>query len=108
MHLFTQYYIAGKLYPLKFNIYNSIISSLMMKKKAKEYVHTVTRLGTVTIPIPIRRKYGISKGSKVRFVETDEGIQLVPLTSIKSLFGVDSEKEGTIQGMIREILNERK
>jgi AbrB family looped-hinge helix DNA binding protein len=77
-------------------------------KKAKEYVHTVTRLGTVTIPIPIRRKYGIGKGSKVRFVETDGGIQLVPLMSIKNLFGVDREKEGTINTMIREILNERK
>lgn len=79
-----------------------------MIKKAREYVHTVTRLGTVTIPIPIRRKYGIAKGSKVRFVETDEGIQLVPLTSIKNLFGADRESEGVIQGMIREILNERK
>lgn len=79
-----------------------------MIKKVKEYVHTVTRLGTVTIPIPIRRKYGIAKGSKVRFVETDEGIQLVPLTSIKNLFGTDKEREGAIHGMIKEILNERK
>ncbi len=92
---------------LKFNIYNSVISC-SMAKKAKEYVHTVTRLGTVTIPIPIRRKYGISKGSKVRFVETDEGIQLVPLVSIKNLFGADKEKESVIQSMVREILGERK
>ena len=79
-----------------------------MVKKQKEYVHTVTRLGTVTIPIPIRRKYGIAKGSKVRFVETDEDIRLIPLTSIKNLFGVDKEREAVIQGMIKDILNERK
>jgi len=79
-----------------------------MAKKSKEYIHTVTRLGTVTIPIPIRRKYGIAKGSKVMFVETDDVIQLVPLTSIKNLFGADSEKDSVIHGMIREILNERK
>jgi AbrB family looped-hinge helix DNA binding protein len=79
-----------------------------MAKKGKEYIHTVTRLGTVTIPISIRRKYGIAKGSKVMFVETDDVIQLVPLTSIKNLFGADKEREGIIQGMIREILNERK
>jgi AbrB family looped-hinge helix DNA binding protein len=79
-----------------------------MAKKSKEYIHTVTRLGTVTIPIPIRRKYGIAKGSKVMFVETDDIIQLVPLTSVKSLFGADSQKEGVIHSMIREILNERK
>jgi len=79
-----------------------------MVKKSKEYIHTVTRLGTVTIPIPIRRKYGITKGSKVMFVETDDVIQLVPLTSIKNLFGADREKESVIHGIIREILNERK
>ena len=79
-----------------------------MAKKSKEYVHTVTRLGTVTIPIHIRRKYNIAKGSKVMFVETDDVIQLVPLTSIKNLFGADSEKESVVHGMIREILNERK
>jgi AbrB family looped-hinge helix DNA binding protein len=79
-----------------------------MAKKSKEYIHTVTRLGTVTIPIPIRRKYGIAKGSKVMFVETDDVIQLVPLTSIKNLFGADNEKESVIHSMIRKILNERK
>lgn len=92
---------------LKFNIYSSIIF-VAVRQKGREYVHTVTRLGTVTIPIPIRRKYGIAKGSKVMFVESDEGIQLVPLTSIKSLFGADSDKEGIVHSMIREILNERK
>ncbi|MFQ5920448.1 MAG: AbrB/MazE/SpoVT family DNA-binding domain-containing protein [Nitrososphaerales archaeon] len=79
-----------------------------MAKKAKEYVHTVTRLGTVTIPVPIRRKYGITKGSKVKFVETDEGVQLVPLTSVKNLFGTDKGEENVIQATIREILSERK
>lgn len=78
-------------------------------KKAREYVHTVTRLGTVTIPIPIRRRYGIAKGSKVKFVETDEGVQLLPLTSVKNLFGVDrGGKEAAVHAMIREILSERK
>jgi len=80
----------------------------MKEKKAKEYVHTVTRLGTVSIPIPLRRKYNITKGSKVRFVETDEGIQLIPLISLKSLFGADKNKESSVQDMMKKILDERK
>ncbi len=76
--------------------------------KPKEYVHTVTRLGTVTIPIPIRRKYNISKGSKVKFVETEEGIQLIPLTSVRDLFGMDREHESAVQAIIRDILEGRK
>ncbi len=79
----------------------------MVKKKSKEYVHTVTRLGTVSIPIPLRRKYSITKGSKVRFVDTDDGMQLIPLISLKSLFGIDREKAGLMHSVIREILAER-
>ena len=79
----------------------------MAKKKSKEYIHTVTRLGTVSIPIPLRRKYSITKGSKIRFVDTADGIRLIPLVSLKSLFGVDREKANLVHEMIREILDER-
>ncbi len=63
---------------------------------------------SLDLTIPIRRKYGISKGSKVMFVEMDKGIQLVPLVMIINLFGIDGEKENIVQSMIREILDERK
>jgi bifunctional DNA-binding transcriptional regulator/antitoxin component of YhaV-PrlF toxin-antitoxin module len=79
----------------------------MAKKKSKEYIHTVTRLGTVSIPIPLRRKYSITKGSKIRFVDTADGIRLIPLVSLKSLFGMDMEKANLVHEMIREILDER-
>jgi AbrB family looped-hinge helix DNA binding protein len=76
--------------------------------KPREYIHTVTRLGTVTIPIPIRRKYNISKGSRVKFVETEEGVRLIPLTSMRDLFGIDREHESAVQAIIREVLEGRK
>ncbi len=79
----------------------------MAKKKSKEYIHTVTRLGTVSIPIPLRRKYSITKGSKIRFVDTADGIRLIPLVSLKSLFGVDGEKANLVCDLIKEILDER-
>lgn len=80
----------------------------MAKHERKEYVHTVTRLGTITIPIPIRRKYGIGRGSRMKFVETAEGIQLIPLVSVRSLFGMDRERSAEIHAMAKEILRERK
>jgi AbrB family looped-hinge helix DNA binding protein len=79
----------------------------MVKEKGKEYIHTVTRLGTVSIPIPMRRKYNITKGSKVKFVDIDDGIQLIPLVSLKSFFGSEREKAHSVQVAIREILDER-
>lgn len=78
-----------------------------MVKKKKEHIHTVTRLGTVSIPVPLRRKYNITKGSKIRFVDTANGIQLIPLLSLKSLFGSNRDKANVIHNMIREILDER-
>jgi bifunctional DNA-binding transcriptional regulator/antitoxin component of YhaV-PrlF toxin-antitoxin module len=79
----------------------------MVRKKSDEYIHTVTRLGTVSIPIPLRRKYSIGKGTKVRFVDAADGIRLIPLISLKSLFGMDKEKAGSLHVIIREILDER-
>lgn len=79
----------------------------MVRKKRNEYIHTVTRLGTVSIPIPLRRKYSIAKGTKVRFVDTADGIRLIPLISLKSLFGMDKEKASLVYAIIREILDER-
>ncbi|MEM3088702.1 MAG: AbrB/MazE/SpoVT family DNA-binding domain-containing protein, partial [Candidatus Bathyarchaeia archaeon] len=53
--------------------------------------YTVTSKGTVTIPAEVRRKYGIRKGSKVEFIETEEGILIVPIPRFEELFGVDRE-----------------
>jgi AbrB family looped-hinge helix DNA binding protein len=46
-------------------------------------VSTVTSKSTVTIPSRIRRKYGLRQGSKVEFVEIEEGIFLVPLKTLR-------------------------
>jgi AbrB family looped-hinge helix DNA binding protein len=44
----------------------------------KNLSHTVTEKGTVTSPAEIRKKYNLGKGSRVEFVETDEGILSPP------------------------------
>jgi AbrB family looped-hinge helix DNA binding protein len=72
----------------------------------REYIHTVTKLGTITIPVPLRRKYGISKGSKLKIVDTDDGIKLIPIITIKNMFGVDKEKESIIKELLEDMLKD--
>ncbi len=69
--------------------------------------YTVTEKGTVTIPAEIRRKYGLRKGSRVKFVETEEGVLLVPIISLRNLFGVDRDKRELVHQMLKELQEER-
>lgn len=39
---------------------------------------TVQKRGQVTIPVSLRRKYGISEGSIVAILETEDGILISP------------------------------
>lgn len=70
--------------------------------------YTITEKGTVTIPAEIRRKYGLKKGSIVEFVETDEGILLVPVVNFEELFGVDKASKEKVYQIIKELHEERR
>lgn len=48
-------------------------------------IGTIGRQSKLTIPSKIRKKYGLRFGGKIEFVETSEGIILVPLISLKEL-----------------------
>jgi AbrB family looped-hinge helix DNA binding protein len=70
--------------------------------------YTITAKGTVTIPAEIRRKYKLKKGSRVKFVETEEGILLVPIVPLEELFGIDKDAKEMVFEMVRELQEERK
>jgi AbrB family looped-hinge helix DNA binding protein len=70
--------------------------------------HTITEKGTVTIPANIRKKYGLEKGSRVEFVETSEGILLVPVIPFEKLFGADKAVKEKVYQLIRELQEERR
>jgi AbrB family looped-hinge helix DNA binding protein len=70
--------------------------------------YTVTEKGTVTIPAEIRKKYGLKKGSVVEFIETDEGILLIPVVPFEELFGIDKARKEEIYQIIRELQEERR
>jgi len=74
----------------------------------KNLSYTVTEKGTVTIPAEIRKKHNIRKGSRVDFVETDEGILLVPTVPLENLFGADKAIKETVYEMIKELQEERR
>ena len=83
-----------------------ILSSNMYGDCHQSY--TITEKGTVTIPAEIREKYRLGKGSRVEFVETDEGVLLVPVIPLEDLFGADKNAKETVHQMIRELQEERR
>lgn len=62
---------------------------------------TVSEKGQVAIPVSIRRKYGIQKGTKLRLVEEENGIKLLPPVDLTKLCG--TWKELDLEEMASEI-----
>ena len=52
----------------------------------------VTRKGQVTVPIELRRKYGIEEGMKIIFEDSTSGIILKVVPRFQDLIGVDAGK----------------
>ena len=50
----------------------------------------VTRKGQVTLPIALRRKYGIEEGMKMVVEDSDSGIILKVVPRIEDLVGADA------------------
>jgi len=70
--------------------------------------YTITSKGTVTIPSKVRKKYNLKSGSKVQFVETDEGVLLIPVVPFEQMFGADKERKELVYQIIRELEEERR
>lgn len=70
--------------------------------------YTITEKGTVSIPSHMRRKHGLQKGAKVEFMDTEEGILMVPIVPLEALFGADKSRKKLVRDMIREIHEERR
>jgi len=50
----------------------------------------VTRKGQTTIPIELRRKYKVEEGSRMRVLDTGDGILLKPKFSFFDMMGADA------------------
>ncbi|MBA4311787.1 MAG: hypothetical protein C0417_04060 [Chlorobiaceae bacterium] len=74
------------------------------------YNNKMTTRGRITIPLQIRKKYGIKGGTRVKFIP-DEGhrrIFLVPMTRkyFRSLAGVLKPKRGE-ESMLESLVEEK-
>lgn len=67
---------------------------------------TVTSKSMVTIPVRIRRKYGIKDGDKVKFVDSNGSIVLIPLKSLEELRGADLKRRKLVVQGIKELERE--
>ncbi len=62
----------------------------------------------ITIPAKIREKYGFKQGSKLEFVDTDEGILLIPVKNLRELRGSFKSHEKVMRQAIRELEREHR
>jgi AbrB family looped-hinge helix DNA binding protein len=53
----------------------------------------VTRKGQITVPIALRRKYGIKQGMKITVQDSGEGIVLKVVPRFEDLIGIDAGKK---------------
>ena len=51
-------------------------------------VATVTSKGQVTLPASIRKRLGIREGSRIVFLEDDEGVRVLPEEALERMFAV--------------------
>jgi len=63
---------------------------------------TVTRKGQVTIPAPLRKKYGIKEGMKIEVLDAEPGLVLRPIPRMEDLAGVDAGKY-TYEEMVEKL-----
>ncbi|MGA2680179.1 MAG: AbrB/MazE/SpoVT family DNA-binding domain-containing protein [Candidatus Bathyarchaeia archaeon] len=56
------------------------------------YEVLVTRKGQITVPIALRRKYGIKQGMKMIVQDSGEGIVLQVIPRFEDLIGIDAGK----------------
>jgi AbrB family looped-hinge helix DNA binding protein len=52
----------------------------------------VTRKGQITVPVALRRKYGIKQGMKISVQDSGSGIVLQVVPRIEDLVGIDAGK----------------
>jgi len=69
---------------------------------------TVTSKSMINIPAKIRHKYGLKEGARIIFLESEDGITLIPVPSISVLFGIDKERKDILLEAVRELKEEHR
>ncbi|MGI0091559.1 MAG: AbrB/MazE/SpoVT family DNA-binding domain-containing protein [Nitrososphaerales archaeon] len=69
----------------------------------------VTSKSMVNIPAKIRKKYSIKEGTKIVFIENENGmLELIPVPPLLELFGIDRDKKDILVASVKELENEHR
>lgn len=70
----------------------------------------ITSSGRLTIPITLRKKYNLKKGTKIVFIERGEGVMIQTLDKnyFTNLSGALGEKSTMLKSLVKDKLIERK
>ncbi|MDG7013438.1 MAG: AbrB/MazE/SpoVT family DNA-binding domain-containing protein [Nitrososphaerota archaeon] len=69
---------------------------------------TVTSKSMVNIPASIRKKYGIHKGDKLAFVETEHGLTVIRIPPLSEVYGSGVHERHKIIQAIHELETEHR
>jgi AbrB family looped-hinge helix DNA binding protein len=76
-------------------------------------ISTVTSKGQVTIPVSIRRKYGLHANDRVDFITEGDRIIIIPVKTLRDFRGAvigsgdpDGERKAAKEGVGRRIIEE--
>lgn len=67
------------------------------------HIAKVTSKRMITIPAKIMRKYNIKEGMRIKFVEREDGILMIPVPDFEDLWGIDRKYASAIVSAIREL-----
>jgi len=73
----------------------------------------VTTNGRITLPAPLRIKYGFTPGRRVRFEVTDDEIRIIPLVTKEEIqanigfLGTTSQRPGKKGKLLKALMKEK-
>lgn len=71
-----------------------------------QYTVTVSKKGLMTLPSKLRAKLSIEEGSKVKLIEHDGNIMLVPVVPLAELYGLGKEHSIALTQAISDLERE--
>lgn len=71
-------------------------------EKQNEYHVTLSTKGLLTIPISLRKKYHLEKGSDLKIIDEGGKFTVIPYTTASELFGIAKGYEKEMHEMILE------
>ncbi len=68
-----------------------------------QYVVTVSKKGLMTLPSKLREKLSIEEGSKVKLIEHDGNIILVPIVPLQDLYGIGRDHSDALKQSVLDL-----